>query len=132
MAIRRTYVRPMAGWWKRNPFFMRYMAREVTALFVAAYALVLLAGLARLSQGEAAFGQWLDGLRSPLSIAFHLLLLAIFVYHTFSWFTIMPKTMAPVIVGGKRLSNAAITGMGLAASAVLSVALFFLLKVLAA
>lgn len=132
MAIRRTYVRPMAGWWKRNPFFMRYMAREVTALFVAAYALVLLAGLARLSQGEAAFGQWLDGLRSPLSIAFHLLLLAIFVYHTYSWFTIMPKTMAPVIVGGKRLSNAAITGMGLAASAVLSVALFFLLKVLAA
>lgn len=132
MAIRRTYVRPMAGWWKRNPFFMRYMAREVTALFVAAYALVLLAGLARLSQGEAAFGQWLDGLRSPLSIAFHLLLLAIFVYHTWSWFTIMPKTMAPVAVGGKRLSNAAITGMGLAASAVLSVAFFFLLKVLAA
>ena len=132
MAIRRTYVRPMAGWWKRNPFFMRYMAREVTALFVAAYALVLLAGLARLSQGEAAFGQWLDGLRSPLSIAFHLLLLAIFVYHTWSWFTIMPKTMAPVVVGGKRLSNAAITGMGLAASAVLSVAFFFFLKVLAA
>jgi fumarate reductase subunit C len=132
MAIRRTYVRPMAGWWKRNPFFMRYMAREVTALFVAAYALVLLAGLARLSQGEAAFGQWLDGLRSPLSIAFHLLLLAIFVYHTYSWFTIMPKTMAPVVVGGKRLSNAAITGMGLAASAVLSVAFFFFLKVLAA
>lgn len=132
MAIRRTYVRPMAGWWKRNPFFMRYMAREVTALFVAAYALVLLAGLARLTQGEAAFGQWLDGLRSPLSIAFHVLLLAIFVYHTYSWFTIMPKTMAPVVVGGKRLSNAAITGMGLAASAVLSIALFFFLKVLAA
>ena len=132
MAIRRTYVRPMAGWWKRNPFFMRYMAREVTALFVAAYALVLLAGLARLSQGPEAFEQWLDGLRSPLSIAFHLLLLAIFVYHTWSWFTIMPKTMAPVVVGGKRLSNAAITGMGLAASAVLGIAFFFLLKVLAA
>lgn len=132
MAIRRTYVRPMAGWWKRNPFFMRYMAREVTALFVAAYALVLLAGLARLSQGPAAFEQWLDGLRSPLSIAFHLLLLAIFVYHTWSWFTIMPKTMAPVAVGGKRLSNAAITGLGLAASAGLSIAFFLFLRVLAA
>ena len=132
MAIRRTYVRPMAGWWKGHPFFMRYMAREVTALFVAAYALVLLAGLARLSQGHDAFEQWLDGLRSPLSIAFHVLLLAIFVYHTWSWFTIMPKTMAPVVVGGKRLSNAAITGLGLAASAVLSIAFFFFLKVLAA
>lgn len=131
MAIRRTYVRPMAGWWKRNPFFLVYMAREVTALFVAAYALVLLAGLARLSQGPAAFEQWLDGLRSPLSIGFHLLLLAIFVYHTYSWFTIMPKTMPPVVVGGRRLTNGAITGLGLAASAVISVAFFVLLKVLA-
>jgi succinate dehydrogenase subunit C len=131
MAIRRTYVRPMAGWWKRNPFFLVYMAREVTALFVAAYALVLLAGLARLSQGPAAFEQWLDGLRSPWSIGFHLLLLAIFVYHTYSWFTIMPKTMPPVVVGGQRLSNGAITGIGLAASAVISVAFFVLLKVLA-
>jgi fumarate reductase subunit C len=132
MAIRRTYVRPMAGWWMRNTYFMRYMAREVTAFFVAAYALVLLAGLARLSQGHDAFEQWLDGLRSPWSIAFHVLLLAIFVYHTYSWFTIMPKTMAPVVVGGKRLSDAAITGLGLAASAVTGIAFFILLKVLAA
>jgi fumarate reductase subunit C len=131
MAIRRTYVRPMAGWWQRNPFFMRYMAREVTALFVAAYALVLLAGLARLSQGPEAFEQWLDGLRSPFSVAFHVVLLAIFVYHTYSWFTIMPKTMAPVVVGGKRLSNAAITGLGLAAAAVAGIGLFVFLKVLA-
>ena len=131
MAIRRTYVRPMAGWWKRNPFFMRYMAREVTALFVAAYALVLQAGLVWLSQGHDAFEQWLDGMRSPLSIAFHLVLLAIFVYHTYSWFTIMPKTMAPVVVGGKRLSNATITGLGLAAAAVAGIGLFVFLKVLA-
>jgi len=29
---RRPYVRPMKGWWKRDPFFVRYMWREVTAL----------------------------------------------------------------------------------------------------
>ena len=132
MAIRRTWVRPMAGWWKGNPFFVRYMAREVTALFVAAYALILLAGLARLSQGPAAFEDWLDGLRSPLSIAFHLLLLAIFLYHTWSWFRIMPKTMPPVVIGGRTLSAATITGLGLAASAVASFGLLALVKALAA
>ena len=57
--MRRPYVRPMDGWWKRNPFFIRYMAREVTAVFVAAYAVVLLVGLVRLAQGEAAFNGWL-------------------------------------------------------------------------
>ena len=124
MAIRRTYVRPMAGWWRRNPFFLVYMAREVTALFVAIYALILLAGVARLSQGRAAFEDWLDGLASPLSVAFHLLLLAIFLYHTWSWFRIMPKTMAPVHVGGKRLPAAAITALGIAASVAASLLLY--------
>lgn len=131
MAIRRTYVRPMAGWWRRNPFFLVYMAREVTAIFVAAYALVLLAGLMRLAQGPAAFEQWLEGLRSPGSIAFHVLLLAVFAYHTWSWFTIMPKTMPPVVVGGRKLAPAAITAIGLAASAIASIALYVGARMLA-
>ena len=29
---RRPYVRPMQGWWRRDPFFMRYMLREATAV----------------------------------------------------------------------------------------------------
>lgn len=124
MAIRRTYVRPMAGWWQKNPFFLRYMAREVTAIFVAAYALVLLAGIVRLSQGPVAFDEWQDGLQSPLSIAFHFLLLAVFAYHTWSWFSIMPKTMPPVVVGGRRLSATAITTLGILASAGASLALY--------
>lgn len=131
MAIRRTYVRPMAGWWRRNPVFLIYMAREVTAVFVAAYALVLLAGLLRLAQGPAAFEQWLEGLRSPGSIAFHVLLFAVFAYHTWSWFTIMPKTMPPVVVGGRKLAPAAITALGLAASAIASIALYAGARVLA-
>ena len=124
MAIRRTYVRPVAGWWRSNPFFLRYMAREVTAIFVAAYALIMLAGVVRLSQGPAAFEEWQDGLRSPLSIAFHLLLLAVFAFHTWSWFNIMPKTLPPIVLGGRRLSAAAITTLGLLASLAASIALY--------
>jgi len=30
------YLRPMGAWWRRDPFFMRYMLRESTALAVAA------------------------------------------------------------------------------------------------
>ena len=123
MAIRRTYVRPIAGWWRRNPFFLVYMAREVTAIFVAAYALILLAGVLRLAQGESAFEQWLEGLRSPVSIAFHVLLLAVFAYHTWSWFTIMPKTMPPIVLAGWKVAPGVITALGIAASAILSLAI---------
>jgi fumarate reductase subunit C len=131
MAFRRTYVRPMDGWWRRNPWFLRYMAREATSVFVVIYALILLAGLVRLSQGEAAFGEWLAALASPWSIAFHLLLFAIFAYHTWSWFVIMPKTMPPVVVGGRALAGSTITAAGIGAAILASLALWVLVSVLA-
>lgn len=115
MSKRRPYVRPMAGWWRKNPFFIEYMIHEGTALFVAAYALVLLAGLVCLALGEAAWNGWLGAMKHPLVILFHLVTLAMIAYHSWTWFKIMPKTMPPVVIGGKRLSAAMITGGGLAA-----------------
>jgi len=120
---RRPYVRSMDGWWRKNPFFVEYMIHEGTAFFVAAYAGILLAGLLRLSQGEAAWNHWLEGLKNPWYITFHFLALAAITYHTYSWFKIMPRTIPPVIVGGQRLSAWAITGSGLAVAVAASVAL---------
>lgn len=123
---RRPYVRPMTGWWRRNPFFVEYMVHEATALFVAAYAVVLLVGLLRLAQGETAWNGWLEALRSPLSVAFHVVLLVAISYHCWTWFRIMPKTMPPVIVGGKRLTPGTITGCGLAVAAACGLAVLAL------
>jgi fumarate reductase subunit C len=128
MSNRRPYVRSMDGWWRTDAYFIRYMAREVTAVFVAAYAAVLLVGLVRLSQGEAAFNAWLQALKSTPSLVFHLILLATFVYHTWSWFNIMPKTMPIMFVGGKRVQPETITGIGLAAAVVACLAVFFIVR----
>jgi fumarate reductase subunit C len=117
----------MDGWWRRDPFFIRYMIREGTAVFVVAYAAVLLLGVIRLAQGESEYERWLTALRSPWSIAFHLVLLVGLVYHTWSWFQIMPKTMPPISVGGKKVQPAVITATGLAAAALVSLALLLLL-----
>ncbi len=124
---RRPYVRPMDGWWKRDPFFVKYMAREATAFFVVVYAAILLITLLRLAEGEASFERWMATVRSPASIVLHVILLGVFLYHTLSWFQIMPKTMAPVAVAGRKVPACAITGAGLVASLVASAALFFLL-----
>ena len=118
----------MAGWWKRDPYFVRYMAREVTAIFVAAYAVVLLVGLVRLSQGEAAYNAWLQALQTPLSLVFHLVVLAVFCYHTWSWFSIMPKTMPIMFVGGKRVQPGTITGAGVAAAIVVCLAVLLIVR----
>jgi fumarate reductase subunit C len=116
----------MQGWWRRDPFFIRYMVREATALGVALYAIVLAVGVVRLAQGEAAWNGWLDALRSPWSLLFSLLLLIAMVYHAWSWFDIMPKTMPMMFVGGRRVAADTITRIGWAAVVIASVALFAL------
>lgn len=126
----RPYVRSMRGWWTRDSFFMVYMAREATAVFVAAYAIVLLVGLVRLSQGEAAWNGWLESMKRPGPLVFHAAVLATFVYHTWSWFRIMPKTMPLIFVGGRKLAPAVITGAGLAAAVVACFAVLAFVRVM--
>ena len=125
-AAGRAYVRPMRGWWRRDPFFVRYMVREATALAVLAYAIVLTVGLLRLAQGEAAWNGWLAALRTPWALLLHLVLLVAFAIHAKSWFEIMPKTLPMLFVGGRRVAESTITRIGWAATLLASLALFAL------
>lgn len=132
MSKRRPYVRPMDGWWKKNPFYVEYMIHEGTALFVAAYALTLLVGLVRLGQGAEAWAGWLEAMKSPLSLVFHVALLVAIAYHAFTWFKLFPLTMPPIIVNGKRLEPGVVVGSGWAAAVVAALALLGLVWRIAA
>jgi fumarate reductase subunit C len=121
----RTYVRPMQGWWRRNPFYRAYIVREATCFAVIAYALVLLAGLVTLVQGPEAFEAWRSALASPWSIGLHCVLLLLVAYHAWTWFKVMPKTLPFVQVGGRRMSDRAIITAGASAAVVASLALLF-------
>lgn len=120
------YRRPMQGWWQRDPFFVRYVVREATALAVLVYAVVLCVGLVRLAQGEAAWNGWLAALRSPASLLLHAVLLIAMVVHAKSWFEIMPKTMPLVRADGSRISPALIRRGGWAVTAAASLVLLVL------
>jgi fumarate reductase subunit C len=124
----RAYVRPMRAWWRRDPFFIAYMARELTAFAVLGYAIVLAVGLVRLSQGEAAWNGWLAAVRSPAGWILHAVFLASMVVHSKSWFEIMPKTMPIMFVGGRRVPAARITHAGFAAAIVSTIALLAIAK----
>jgi fumarate reductase subunit C len=114
----------MTGWWNRDPFFVRYMVREMSALAVAGYAIVLMVGVLRLSQGEAAWNGWLAAMKSPLSIALHLAFFVGMVVHAKSWFEIMPKTLPMILKpDGERLGARAITVGGWVATGLASAAL---------
>jgi fumarate reductase subunit C len=59
-------------------------------------------------------------LKSPLSVAFHVLILLVFAYHTWSWFKIMPKTMPTIYLGGTPVPQPVITWTGVVVAVILN------------
>ena len=119
------YVRTVRrySWWLAQGRYLRYMAREVTSLFIGAYTAVLVIGLARLAEGRAGWEAYLEALQSPLGVAFHVVAFLFALYHTATWFNVTPKAM-PLEVAGRRLPGAVIVGAHYAGWAVVSAALF--------
>jgi len=128
MAQVKTYVRPMQGWWRKNPFFVRYMIREGSSVFLAIYALILLVGLLRLSQGEAAWNGWLAALTHPASILFHWLALLTVGYHAYTWWMVAPKTAPNIRFAGREIPEMLITGSGMLATLGASVVVYVIVR----
>ena len=116
------YIRPMPkSWWLTRPSWRWFMLREWTALFVAAYAvfLIFLVCAAKNTQSFAAF---YEGLSSPWSILFHILVLLMATYHTYTWFAAAPKALR-VYRGEERVPEVVVAGGHFAAWIVVSIVL---------
>ena len=112
MAPVKTYVRPMAGWWRRDPYFTRYMIREASSVFLAVYAIILLVGLYRLTQGREAYEAWSAALTHPISIFFHVLAFLTVGYHAYTWWKVSAKTAPDLRVGGRAVPDSLIAAGG--------------------
>jgi fumarate reductase subunit C len=124
MSARKPYMRPMDGWWRRNPYYVRYMIMETTSVIVALYALILLVGVWRLSQGEAAYAGWLAALREPLAVALHVFMLLAMIYHAYTWWKVLPKTLPLLHIGGRPVPGLLLSSAGWAATLAVSVVVY--------
>lgn len=107
----RPYTRPMTGWWRRHPFYVKYMIRESSAVFVTIYSLILLRGLWCLVEGKDAWQGWLDALTSPVAILFHILAMLAAGYHAITWFAVSPKVVPHIYRGETRIPDSLITNV---------------------
>jgi len=123
---RRPLVRevPPTSWFFRHPRYLRYMAREVTCIFVGAYCVLLVIALQRLAAGPEAWAGFLQGLRSADSIVFHILALTAALYHAGTWFNATQKAM-PLQVGEDFVPGNVISGAHYVVWVVLSLAILF-------
>lgn len=124
---RKPFVRevPKTSWFLRQPRYMRYMAREVTCIFIGIYTIILVFLIKRLSEGQAAYEAFLQALTSPLSILFHIVALAFALYHTTQWFNVTPQAM-PIQRGEEFLPGGVIVGAHYGGWVVISLVVLFL------
>jgi fumarate reductase subunit C len=101
------------------------MGREMSALFIGIYALILIVGLFRLSQGEAAYEAFLATAEGPAGMAFAVVAFIFAVYHTYTWFQVTPKAM-PLTFGGKRVPGAIIVAAHWLGFIIISAAMWLL------
>lgn len=114
-------------WWLGASRYRRYMARELTSLFIGAYAFMLIVGLWRLSQGAAEFSAWLTAMHSPVGVLFNALILVTAVYHSCTWFNVAPKAMV-VRIGAFKLPDIIISSAHYVAWAVVSIVVFLVVR----
>ena len=124
---RKPFVREVSktGWYFKQPRYLRYMSREVTCIFIGAFALLLLCALGRLSEGQAAYESFLTALQGPWSILGLLVVLLFAVHNATSWFNVTPKAM-PVQIGEDFLPGKYIVAAHYAVWIVVSLAVLFL------
>ena len=123
---RKPYIREVSKttWFLSQPRYKRYMAREVTCIFIFAYTFLLIVALKRLSEGPDAFQGFLNALHSPLGVLFNLAVLVATVYHSTSWFNVTPQAM-PIQRGEEFVPGNVIVGAHYGAWAVISLIILF-------
>ena len=116
-----TYHRPVSNiWWlKRKPYIL-FMIRELTSVFVAGYCIFLLVLVYKLTQGAEAYDNLMTILKSPSSVALHLVTLSFVLYHTITWFNLTPKILV-LYRGEERIPQGLVAGVFYAGWVVVSV-----------
>jgi fumarate reductase subunit C len=119
--VRRPYVRPISktSWFMTHSRYKHYMLHEISSLFVAIYAVILIVGLFRLGSGPAAWQGWLDAVTSPIGILFSLAAFVFSIIHATAWFKAVPQAMR-LMRGGEVVPGNLIIGVHYVVWAVVS------------
>jgi fumarate reductase subunit C len=117
------YVRPMpATWWLQNWAYVKFMIRDVTSVFIAAYCVFLMVLLHRAGQGHDAFVALYEGLSSPVSVVLHAIAFVFAVIHSVTFFNLTPRVIV-VFQGDEKVPERLIAGVHFGAWAVATMAL---------
>jgi fumarate reductase subunit C len=94
-------------WWMGKGAYTRFILRELTSLFVAYAALLLVAYSWAVGQGPDALEAFVAWLARPGVWAFHGFVLVALLFHSVTWLKLAPSALV-IRVGGRRIPDGAV------------------------
>lgn len=91
-------------WWLRKGAYTLFICRELTSLFVAYTALLILLEARVVTQGPGAYAAFTAWLERPTVITLHTVVFAGLLFHTATWLNLAPQALV-VRVGGRRIPS---------------------------
>jgi fumarate reductase subunit C len=122
------YERPMSPFWYFDRWpYLKFILRESSSFFVAYFAVVILIHICAISSGPSSYAAFSAWMRTPTMITVNLIAFVFVVFHTVTWFMLVPRVMVRQVMG-RSLPEMAAAAPNYAVWAVLSivVALFAL------
>jgi fumarate reductase subunit C len=89
-------------WWLGHWRYLKFILRELSSVFVAAFVVITLFQLRALRNGPDAFVRFQHWLRTPAAIVLNVVIFFFVLLHAITWFNLAPRAM-PVRVRGRRL-----------------------------
>lgn len=115
-------------WWLRRWYYLKFVLRELSSIFVAYFVVITLLQIHSLSRGPEAYARFEERMRNPLMIALNAISFLFVLFHTITWFNLAPRAMV-VRLGGKRVPDTLIAGSNYLAWLVISAAVaWFILR----
>ena len=96
-------------WWLKDPAYTKFVAREMTSVFVAFFALLYLWQLRAVAEGPDEYARFMARLKTPPFLFLDAVALLFVLFHTITWFNLTPTAMV-VRVKGKRVPDRIVAG----------------------
>jgi fumarate reductase subunit C len=112
-------------WWLGSWFYLKFILRELSSVFIAWFVILTLLQVSALKRGPAEYAEFQEWLRNPFVVALNALSLCFVVFHTVTWFNLAPKAMG-IRLNGKRVPNALIAAPNYIAWLLVSAAIAWL------
>ena len=121
-------MRVSTYWWLRKWYYLKFVLRELSSIFVAYFVVITLLQIHSLSRGPEAYARFEGRMRNPLMIALSAISFLFVLFHTITWFNLAPRAMV-MRLGGKRVPDTLIAGSNYLAWLVISAAVaWFILR----